>query len=289
MGIQSRSLEFKATSYQSISMALHLLRSAKYLRNYCQRKHLIQRQELLIMQEKLFTFLSSPGRDTYFAIREEVIASEHYNPHSLELNAAISLLAAGDHIQAREVITGSMPNLLLSPIAHQLLSRIAEQLNDQESAESEHAIGSLCLRGLLATGDGSQDKPYIVVRISDEYDVVHCLGKQMVEQSLIADGDKRYDLLRCADGSELWFEITDALRRRQQLSKAVYQVRLSQVGSNRVKVMALIREIWGLPVTETKTLIDSPKPLLGTIPSRQRKDVQTKFTQAGATVEIEAT
>jgi hypothetical protein len=183
-----------------------------------------------MMQEKLFAFLSSPNRDAYFAIRGDVIASDRYNPDSLELSAALSLLDAGKHIEAREGITGSMPNLLLSPAAHQLLSRIAEQLNDQESAAAERAIASLCLAGILTTGDGSREKPYVVLRVSDEYDVINYTHKQIVGQSLFQDGEKGYDQLRCEDGSVLWFDITDAFRRREERIRKLYQVRLSEVG-----------------------------------------------------------
>jgi len=239
------------------------------------------------MLEKFFAFIGSPNRDKYLAIREEIIVSEQYDPYSSDLDHANALLNAGEYREARESISGSMPNLLLSPSAHYLLSLIAGKLNDQKSAELEGAIASSCVKGILATGDGSHEKPYIVVRMSDEYDVAHCLGKQNTEQSLISDGDKCYDLLRCGDGSELWFEITDVLRRRQQISTAVYQVRLTQVGSSRVKVMSLIREIWGLPPSEAKGLIDSPQPLLGTIKFRQWKEIQTKFTEAGAAIEID--
>jgi hypothetical protein len=110
------------------------------------------------MQEKLVAFLNYPGRETYLAIREEVIGSSRYAPYSQELNSAEALFDAGQHMEARERITESMPNLLLSPRAHYLLCGIARALNDHKTAESELKIVAGCLAGILQTGNGSHER-----------------------------------------------------------------------------------------------------------------------------------
>jgi Domain of unknown function (DUF4919)/Ribosomal protein L7/L12 C-terminal domain len=239
------------------------------------------------MREKLVAFLTSPSRETYLAIREEVVGSSQYAPYSQELDSADQLLDAGEHMEALQRITETMPNLLLSPRAHYLLCRIARALNDHKTAESELRNVAVCLAGILMTGDGSHEKPYVVVRVDDEYDVINQLGKQRVGQSLIQEEEKFYDLLRLEDGSELWFDITEAFRRSQEPVNAVYRVRLSHVGSSRVKVLALIREIWGLTPADAKSLVDSSRPILGTIESKHWNDVQKKFWDVGAVLDFE--
>jgi hypothetical protein len=62
--------------------------------------------------------------------------------------------------------------------------------------------------GILATGDGSADKPYLVSRVSDEYDILRHTKKGMKGQSLRTKGDKSFDVIACQDGQELWFDIT---------------------------------------------------------------------------------
>lgn len=215
------------------------------------------------MQEKLIAFLTSPDRETYLAIRAEVIGSSRYAPYSQELNSAEQLFDAGEYMEARQRIAESMPNLLLSPRAHYLLCRIARALNDHKTADSELRIVAVCLAGILQTGDGSHERPYVVVRVDDEYDVIHWgLRKERVGQSLIQEEEKCYDLLRLEDGSELWFDITDAFRKSQEPVNAVYRVRLEHIGSSRLKVLALISEIWNLTPAEAKSLVDSSRPSL---------------------------
>jgi ribosomal protein L7/L12 len=114
------------------------------------------------------------------------------------------------------------------------------------------------------------------------------LRKQSVGQSLIQEEEKCYDLVRLEDGSELWFDITDAFRRSQEEpGNAVYRVRLEHVGSSRLKVLALIREIWGLTPAEAESLVDSSRPILGTIESKHRNDVLKKFWDVGAVLDFE--
>lgn len=165
------------------------------------------------MREKLAAFVTSPSPDTYHAIRDEVIASDHYDPYSSELDQLDGPLAAQEYSQVRESISAAMPNLLLSPRAHWILSFVAMKTNDLDDAAFERALALLCTEGILGTGDGGRGKPYVVVRVSDEYDVMRHLGKKKVEQSLVLDGDRHLDVVRCEDGSELWFEITDPYQR----------------------------------------------------------------------------
>jgi hypothetical protein len=46
------------------------------------------------------------------------------------------------------------------------------------------------------------------MRISDEWDVLSALRKQAGPQFLMMGGSPVLDLLRCSDGSEVYFDIT---------------------------------------------------------------------------------
>lgn len=67
-----------------------------------------------------------------------------------------------------------------------------------------------------------------------------------------------------------------------------YRVRLLQPGSNRVKVMALLREYWQLSPAQARAMVDSQRPLLGAIGHQKREALEEKFREAGALVEFEA-
>jgi hypothetical protein len=126
------------------------------------------------------------------------------------------LLDQGRYGDARTRLSESMPNLLLSPRAHLVLALIAEKTGDEKGSQMERYIASSCAEGILATGDGSKGSPYVVLRTSDEHDVVQYLGKEFTRQALINEEARHYDVITCADGSELWFDITIPYNRLQQ-------------------------------------------------------------------------
>lgn len=162
------------------------------------------------MREELTQFIQSPGRGTYLAFREKIIASDAYEPYSDEIDTAGELYEQQKIQDARDVLQKAMGNLMLSPRAHQLLGFLHHKLGDEQAAQMEMMIGQACVEGILATGDGSADEPYIVVRTSDEHDVIEHLEKELKQQSLTHKNDRHLDLIQCTDGTEYWFDISDA-------------------------------------------------------------------------------
>jgi hypothetical protein len=73
------------------------------------------------MKDLLIDFLKSPDRESYLSLRDAVVSSDQYEPYSFELEEVGKLLDAGELTEARERISASMPNLLLSPRAHLML------------------------------------------------------------------------------------------------------------------------------------------------------------------------
>lgn len=160
---------------------------------------------------ELFTaFLTDPSPGSYQAVRHAVISADSYGPYSDEPEQAIRFLNRGQLKEAAGVIDGAMGNLLLSPMAHLLLAQVADGLGRDKACQMERAIAAVCLEGILGTGDGSRLRPYVVVRISDEYDVLGALEKEPTRQALCQESGRELDHITCEDGSELWFDITDA-------------------------------------------------------------------------------
>ena len=162
------------------------------------------------MNEQLAEFIMSPSRELYLELRDVVIASEFYAPYSDEFETAVRLFEEENFDDARETIQNGMPNLILSPRAHHLLSYLHFKAGDKKTAQFEFAFSEACLKGILATGDGSIEKPYLVTRTSDEYDVLEHLGKELTRQALAESEDRRLDVMTCRDGATLSFDITDA-------------------------------------------------------------------------------
>lgn len=168
------------------------------------------------MQEEFIRFLQSPDRAHYLGLRAKVIASDAYQPYSDELQTAGELYEQQKVQDALSVIRNAMGNLLLSPRAHQMLGFLQHKLGNDQAAEMELMIEQACLAGIQATGDGSANKPYIVLRTSDEHDLTEHLGKQLEQQSLHHEGTAHLDLIECTDGTRFWFDITDAYNRLSQ-------------------------------------------------------------------------
>ena len=116
------------------------------------------------MLEPFLRFAQSPGHDSYFAVRSALISSERYDPYSDDLYDAEELVDQGAFAAARNKLSESMPNLLLSPRAHLLLAAVAEETGDKRGSEMEGLITSACVEGILATGDGTKASPFAVVR-----------------------------------------------------------------------------------------------------------------------------
>ncbi len=84
-----------------------------------------------------------------------------------------------------------------------------EKLGKQEEAEMEAAIYRRCIEGILSTGDGSREHPYVITRVSDEYDILFVLEREMESQALCEINNRHCDVIALADGEEMVFDITD--------------------------------------------------------------------------------
>lgn len=171
------------------------------------------------MWELLLALSENPTRENYLDLYRAVVSRPEYDPYSTELNQVIELLQAERASQAGEVLSQAMPNLILSPRAHHIASQVYEKMGDAQAAAAEKALVSVCLRGIMASGEGTPESPYVVARVSDERDLAAYLDHKVEGSSLHARDDRFLDALHLADGEQLWFDITDAYQRLQsQLS-----------------------------------------------------------------------
>jgi hypothetical protein len=58
----------------------------------------------------------------------------------------------------------------------------------------------------VASGDGTRARPWTVLRVSDEYDVLRSLGRRPASQELVGQAGRELDRIECVDGSEAWFD-----------------------------------------------------------------------------------
>ena len=163
---------------------------------------------LMSVKETFLEYLKKPSVEIFLAVRQKVAESDRYLPYSNELDVLAANLCAEDPQAAIEYFWQTFPSLLLSPSAHMMLSKAYLDLKKENEAEGEKAMGRLILKSILATGKGTKKRPYAVMRVEDERDVLSVLKKQAGAQFLVRDKSRVFDLLQCSDGSEVYFDIT---------------------------------------------------------------------------------
>jgi hypothetical protein len=160
------------------------------------------------VRENFLEYLKKPSTEGFQGLRQQVAASDLYAPYSNELDMLAAALGAGHPQAAIDLFWRSFPNLLLSPLAHLMLSQAYLDLKKEDEAEGEKAMGRLIIKSILATGKGTKKRPYAVMRVEDERDVLNALKKRAGAQFLMTDKSRVFDLLQCSDGSEVYFDIT---------------------------------------------------------------------------------
>ena len=70
--------------------------------------------------------------------------------------------------------------------------------------------------------------------------------------------------------------------------KTEFNVELTEVGPNKVKVIKVVREATGLGLKEAKDLVDNaPKMLKEGAEKAEAEEIKAKFVEAGAVVELQ--
>ena len=69
--------------------------------------------------------------------------------------------------------------------------------------------------------------------------------------------------------------------------KTEFDVILSEIGAQKIKVIKVVREITGLGLKEAKDLVDgAPKPVKEGVAKDEAEQIKTKLEEVGATVEL---
>ena len=72
-----------------------------------------------------------------------------------------------------------------------------------------------------------------------------------------------------------------------QEEKTEFTVVLKEVGPNKIPVIKVTREATGLGLSEAKALVDgAPSTIKENVPAEQAKELEAKFKEVGATVEL---
>ena len=165
------------------------------------------------MQTQFHQYLQRPGLSTFLAAREACLNDMNFDPCTRILDEIERLTDEEMWSPAVQAVSDALPNYLLSPRLHLLAARVSRAMNEHETAEHESDVALALVEGILSTGDGSPEAPYLVMRTSDETDVMMRLGKDVRAKVLRRRNHRDYEVLVAEDGTQVWFDITEAYER----------------------------------------------------------------------------
>ena len=161
--------------------------------------------------QAFWKLMFEPSVENLHAARNTLSQSPGFSPYSKDIYAMMVLnKTSGDPNKIINIYLNSLPNLVLSPSAHRIVGAAFAAIGEEKHADFEKKVNHILLNSLLSSGDGSMLKPYAVMRIIDEHDILEAIGKEKQEQELVRDKENNrvLDLLTCKDGSKVYFDIS---------------------------------------------------------------------------------
>ena len=161
------------------------------------------------LEAQLDAWLADPSPSTVEPLHRAVRAAGAPDDQHRRDEAA-ERLRAGDHAGALRVLEALLPAALLSPSVHARQAVALRHLGREGEAARQTRIARASLAAIRSSGDGTAERPWSVLRVADEYDVLRDLGRRPVGQSLVGRDGRPLDRLVTDDGGELWFAVLGA-------------------------------------------------------------------------------
>lgn len=182
------------------------------IRSFCSDDRRLMVNARATFVDALSEFVRKPTCDRYRQLRQVVMAEPTYDPRAPVFVELGRLWEQEQYARLARRVAALQNVWHLSPRWHFFAGIAAEELGALEDARQHRRILQALLKCLLSTGSGTRRRPYLVTYLSDEYDILQGLAKGSVCQTLVDTGKRRLDVLTCADGSEVWFDVSDLIR-----------------------------------------------------------------------------
>jgi hypothetical protein len=157
------------------------------------------------MLNELERFIDRPTGRNYLRVRSRILETGSGRPEPKDLAELEASFAEGDFGLVRERMERMLPAWSLSPRFYWLGAVAAREQGDQDSAEIDRFLYQVCLEGLMATGSGSFQLPYLMTYGSDEDELLHYLRLDRERSALVRSPQGLCDVVICQGGRELCF------------------------------------------------------------------------------------
>ncbi|PHS12467.1 MAG: hypothetical protein COA78_08320 [Blastopirellula sp.] len=160
------------------------------------------------MLETYQEYLESPSQSHFLQLQQEVIAEADFDPQGAIVFRLEQLCQAND-FDAAYKLTSEMPLAwVTSPSLHFFASMAAEKMGQTSEAETEAFLIESMFQGLLSTGNGTLEHPYLITQLTDQHDILSFKSLQKVSQRLIGTAAGTMDAITCDDHSTLHFDLS---------------------------------------------------------------------------------
>jgi hypothetical protein len=160
------------------------------------------------VQRQWIRFQHDRSREAFSALREAVAQSPEFDPSSTELNTIVQMLEQGNVNESKDLFKTVVPNWLMTPHVHRMAAFIYSKGCQRSNAEREIFLSNLLQQGILASGNGTEAHPYLILHPEDTKDVLAHFKKSVTEETTVEQDGKQLVCVQCADGARLWFDRT---------------------------------------------------------------------------------
>ncbi len=164
------------------------------------------------LRDAFGAYLKQGTLESFLAAREVLLSLPSYDPWSTELAEFDRLLEREDWGGIHRTALGVLDNWMLTPYLHECLALAHRRLGDESLCALEAELAAACARGILMTGDGTAERPYLIVRPDDAYGAMLFDGKEWTYEREVSRAGRTLRALTDADGTEHWFELARAAR-----------------------------------------------------------------------------
>ena len=96
-------------------------------------------------------YLAEPSAEGFMDLRAAVSESPGYAPYSSNLQEGWELFEEGRVEEAKSFLLSVLPNWILNPGIHQMLSFAWHKLGQEETAQYEFAVAMALMNGILSS------------------------------------------------------------------------------------------------------------------------------------------
>ncbi len=138
-------------------------------------------------------------------LRESFTQTKLFNPYDDDLgDTSTDMLKALDEKRFEDAISAAdrLLDLNYTAILPHIISAICwNELGNSEKERFHGEIVKGLVRSITDSGDGSEARPYRIIRIQEEYDLLNVMGLELESQALITSGSSMLDQMTVIDST----------------------------------------------------------------------------------------